>query len=118
MMTMVSLNHSLNCWTSSSKPAAEPFFLRYSAAAVSAGKHVYLAKPQAVDVPGCQSISESGRKATEKKLCFLVDFQTRAHPDYQEVVRRVHRGDMGRIISGKPVCFTLIACFYNGDVFI
>ncbi len=69
------------------------------AAAVDAGKHVYLAKPLAVDVPGCQSIGQSGRRATEKKLCFLVDFQTRAHPDYQEVVRRVHRGELGAIVS-------------------
>lgn len=69
------------------------------AAAVDAGKHVYLAKPLAVDVPGCQSIGESGKKATEKKLCFLVDFQTRAHPAYQEVVKRVHGGEIGRIVS-------------------
>ncbi len=68
-------------------------------AAIEAGKHVYLAKPLAVDVPGCQSVSETGRRATAKKLCFLADFQTRAHPAYQEVVRRVHAGEMGRIVS-------------------
>ena len=75
------------------------FHPEHAAAAIDAGKHVYLAKPLAVDVPGCHSIRESGQKATAKKLCFLVDFQTRAHPDYQEVVRRVHRGEMGRIVS-------------------
>jgi predicted dehydrogenase len=75
------------------------FHPEQAAAAVEAGKHVYLAKPIAVDVPGCRSIGESGKKATEKKLSFLVDFQTRAHPAYQEVVERVHRGDLGRIIS-------------------
>lgn len=69
------------------------------AAAVAAGKHIYLAKPLAVDVPGCLSISESGRKACQQKLCFLVDFQTRAHPAYQEVVRRVHQGELGAIVS-------------------
>ena len=37
-----------------------------AAAAVDAGVHVYLAKPVAVDVPGCQDIEESGKKATEK----------------------------------------------------
>jgi myo-inositol 2-dehydrogenase/D-chiro-inositol 1-dehydrogenase len=75
------------------------FHPEQAAAAVEAGKHVYLAKPVAVDVPGCRSISESGKRATENKLCFLVDFQTRAHPAYQEVVRRVHSGELGRIIS-------------------
>ncbi len=72
-----------------------------AAAAVAAGKHVYLAKPIAVDVPGCQTIAESGAKATEKKLSFLVDFQTRAHPAYQEVVKRVHAGEIGKIVSAE-----------------
>ncbi len=72
-----------------------------AAAAVDAGMHVYLAKPIAVDVPGCQSISDSGKKATEKKLCFLVDFQTRVQPFYQEAVKRVQYGDIGVIASGE-----------------
>ena len=75
------------------------FHPEQAAAAVEAGKHVYLAKPLAVDVPGCQSIGDSGKKATQKNLAFLVDFQTRAHPAYQEVVQRVHKGDIGPIVS-------------------
>lgn len=77
------------------------FHPEQAAAAVAAGKHVYLAKPIAVDVPGCQSVGDSGRKATEKKQCFLVDFQTRAHPAYQEVVKRVHNGELGPIVNGE-----------------
>ncbi len=70
-----------------------------AAAAVAAGKHVYLAKPIAVDVPGCQTVADCGRQATAKRQCFLVDFQTRAHPAYQEVVKRVHAGQIGKLIS-------------------
>lgn len=70
-------------------------------AAVEAGKHVYLAKPIAVDVPGCLSIQRSGNRARERKLVFLVDFQTRANPHYQEVVRRVRAGQIGRLVSGE-----------------
>ena len=77
------------------------FHAEHAAAAVEAGKHVYCAKPVAVDVPGCQTMAESGRKATEKKLVFLVDFQTRAHPSYQEAVRVVHAGGIGNIVSGE-----------------
>ena len=73
----------------------------HAAAAVDAGKHVYCAKPIAVDVPGCQTIGASGRRATEKKLCFLVDFQTRAHPAYQQAVKKVHGGDIGQIVCGE-----------------
>jgi predicted dehydrogenase len=69
------------------------------AAAVEAGKHLYCAKPLAVDVPGCLSIAGSGRKATEKKLAFLVDFQTRAMPAYQEVLGRVHKGEIGKLVT-------------------
>jgi myo-inositol 2-dehydrogenase/D-chiro-inositol 1-dehydrogenase len=72
-----------------------------AAAAVDAGKHVYLAKPVAIDVPGCSSIAESGKKATDRKLVFLVDFQTRANELYREAVRRVHGGDIGKIVCGE-----------------
>lgn len=75
------------------------FHPEQAAAAVEAGKHVFLAKPVAVDVPGCRLIGESGQRATEQKLCFLVDFQTRAHPSYQEAVKRVHRGEIGRLVA-------------------
>ncbi len=77
------------------------FHPEQAAAAVEAGKHVYCAKPIAVDVPGCQTMAESGRKATEKKQVLLIDFQTRAHPSYQEAVRVVHAGGIGKIISGE-----------------
>ena len=73
------------------------FHPEHAAAAVDAGKHVYLAKPIAVDVPGCVSIGESGQKAREKKLGFLVDFQTRANQYFREAARRVHAGEIGRL---------------------
>jgi predicted dehydrogenase len=77
-----------------------PYFHPQQAAdAVDAGKHVYLAKPIAVDVPGCRTVEASGQRATSKKLCYLVDFQTRAHPSYQEAVKRVQGGMIDRIIS-------------------
>lgn len=70
------------------------FHPEQAAAAVDAGKHVFLAKPVAVDVPGCRSIIETGRKA-RGRLNTWVDFQTRMRPLYQEAFRRVQRGDIG-----------------------
>lgn len=70
-------------------------------AAVDAGKHVFLAKPIAIDVPGCLAIAAAGKKATSKNLVFLVDFQTRANEFYQEAVRRVHMGDIGPLVLGE-----------------
>jgi len=79
-----------------------PFFHPAQAAdAVAAGKHVYLAKPIAVDVPGCTAIQQSAAKATASGLCFLVDFQTRANALFVEAVRRVHEGALGRFAFGE-----------------
>jgi predicted dehydrogenase len=79
-----------------------PFFHPMQAAdSVAAGKHVYLAKPVAVDVPGCLSIEESGKKAAASKLVFLVDFQTRAMPNFIEAMRRVKGGALGTFASGE-----------------
>jgi predicted dehydrogenase len=72
---------------------------------VDAGCHVYCAKPVAVDVPGCATIAEAGRKGTEKKRCVLIDFQTRANEFYQEAIRRVHAGDIGTVVSGEAVYY-------------
>jgi len=77
------------------------FHPEQAAAAVDASRHVYVAKPIAVDVPGCHSIAESGRKASTKNLCFLVDFQTRANEFYREAIKRVHDGALGRFAFGE-----------------
>jgi myo-inositol 2-dehydrogenase/D-chiro-inositol 1-dehydrogenase len=74
-------------------------------AGVEAGCHVYCAKPIAVDVPGCLTIGEAGRKGTQSKRCVLIDFQTRANEFYQEAVRRVHAGDIGPLVSGEAVYY-------------
>lgn len=78
----------------------------HAEAAVAAGRHVFLAKPIAVDVPGCNSLAETGRKA-QGKLSFVVDFQTRARPAFQEAAVRLHRGDIGRPVLGHV--------YYHGD---
>lgn len=69
--------------------------------AVDAGKHVFVAKPIAVDAPGCLMIAEAGRRATARKLVFLVDFQTRANELYREAVARIRKGDMGTLVMGE-----------------
>jgi myo-inositol 2-dehydrogenase/D-chiro-inositol 1-dehydrogenase len=81
-----------------------PFFHPGQAAdAVDAGCHTYVAKPIAVDVPGCHSIGDSGKKASQKKLCFLVDFQTRADPFYLEALKRVREGAIGELVFGEAI---------------
>jgi myo-inositol 2-dehydrogenase / D-chiro-inositol 1-dehydrogenase len=68
------------------------------AAAIGAGKHVFLAKPIAVDVPGCNAIVAAGEKAKGKQS-LLVDFQTRNNEFFRGAAQRVHDG-----MIGDPVC--------------
>lgn len=70
-------------------------------AAVEAGVHVWLAKPIAIDSPGVARIEAAAKKATEKKRCFLVDFQTRALAHYNEAARLVAAGDLGELGWGE-----------------
>jgi len=85
------------------------FFPEHAVAAVNAGCHVYVAKPVAVDVPGSISIAASGKKATNNKTVFLVDFQTRTDPFFIEAVKRVHNGLIGGL--------AMLSSFYTDDGF-
>lgn len=64
--------------------------------AVKAGKHVFLAKPVAVDVPGCKRILAIEQGARAKNLSYWVDFQSRASQVFQDLAGRIHRGDLGK----------------------
>jgi len=79
------------------------FHPEQAAAAVEAGRHTYVAKPIAVDVPGCHSIGESGKRAAKNKRCFLIDFQTRADPFYIEALKRLRDGALGELVFGEAI---------------
>jgi myo-inositol 2-dehydrogenase / D-chiro-inositol 1-dehydrogenase len=79
------------------------FHPRHVADCVAAGLHVYVAKPVAVDVPGCHSIAESGKVATAKKLCLLVDFQARVDPFMAEAMAHMSEGAIGEIAFGEAI---------------
>jgi predicted dehydrogenase len=74
---------------------------QHAAAAVDAGKHLYCAKPVAVDVPDTKSFLAAGEKARGRNLSFWVDFQSRARPVFQEAVERMRRGDIGDIVMAQ-----------------
>ncbi len=72
-------------------------FPDHVSAAINAGCHIYMAKPVACDVPGWRRIEEATTIAKKNKKVFLIDFQTRTDPIYQEALNRVHQGDIGDI---------------------
>jgi myo-inositol 2-dehydrogenase / D-chiro-inositol 1-dehydrogenase len=72
------------------------FFPAHARAAVEAGLHVYVAKPVAVDVPGAQEILAAGKRATERKQCFLVDYQLPTDPHNIEIAKQIGAGHIGK----------------------
>ena len=72
------------------------FFPEHARAAVEAGLHVYMAKPVAVDVPGALEILAAGKRATEKKQCFLVDYQLPTDPHNLEIAKQIGAGQIGK----------------------
>ena len=75
------------------------FYPEQAKAAVEAGCHVYMAKPVAIDAPGCLSILASGKRATEKNRCFLVDYQMPTDPVNIEVAQRIWDGGLGTLFA-------------------
>jgi myo-inositol 2-dehydrogenase / D-chiro-inositol 1-dehydrogenase len=67
-------------------------------AVVTAGKHAYCEKPVAVDVAQANQVLEIGKRA-EGRLSLDVGFQLRSAPPYVELVRRIHDGALGKIVS-------------------
>jgi myo-inositol 2-dehydrogenase/D-chiro-inositol 1-dehydrogenase len=85
--------------------ATPPYFHpEHLAAVVAAGKHVYCEKPVAVDVPGAKRVIEIGAKA-EGKLSLDVGFQIRMAPPFVELMRRIHAGALGEIVSADTHYF-------------
>jgi predicted dehydrogenase len=81
--------------------ATPPYFHpRHLEAVVAAGKHVYLEKPVAVDVPGALKVLEIGKRA-QGKLSLDVGFQIRDCPPFVEMVKRIHDGALGTIVCGE-----------------
>lgn len=79
-----------------------PYFHPQQASdAVDAGKHVFLAKPIAVDAPGCLTVQSAGERASTRKQVFLVDFQTRANEHFRNAIRQVHEGAIGKLVLAE-----------------
>lgn len=73
------------------------FFPEHAKAASDAGLHVYMAKPVAVDVPGCQAIDAAAKRASQKNRCFFVDYQMPTDPINIEVRQRILDGGLGSL---------------------
>lgn len=79
-------------------PAFRP---QHLAAAIAAGKHVFMEKPVAVDATGIRSVLASSELARQKSLGLVAGTQRRHDAGYRAVIERVHGGAIGDVVSGQ-----------------
>ena len=83
------------------------FFPEHVRAAVEAGKHIYMAKPVAVDIWGTQAVRDLAIQSQKNKKVFLIDFQIPTDENNQKVVSVVKNGGIGKMLS-------LQTCYFSG----
>jgi len=82
--------------------ATPPHFRpQHFAAAVEAGKHVFMEKPVAVDPTGIRSILDSASKAKTKNLTVVTGTQRRHQPSYKQAFERISNGAIGEIVTAR-----------------
>ncbi len=73
------------------------FHVQHLDAVIAAGKHAYCEKPLGVDVAQTRQALEIGKRA-QGRVSLDIGFQVRSAPPIAEVVRRIHAGDLGKIV--------------------
>jgi len=84
------------------------FFPEHVRASVEAGKHVFLAKPVAVDIWGTLAVQRFAAQSQKNGKVFLIDFQIPTNENNQKVLSCVKNGDIGKIHS-------LQTCYHAGS---
>ena len=79
-------------------PGFRPFHFEY---AVQQGKHVFMEKPVATDAFGIRKVLKAAEVAKKKKLNVVVGLQRHYQRSYQQVLKRIAHGDLGKITSGQ-----------------
>ena len=86
--------------------ATPPHFRpEHFAAAIAAGKHVFMEKPVAVDPVGIKSVIETAGQAKTKNLCVVTGTQRHHQKQYIETYYRILDGAIGDIVAAR--------CYWN-----
>jgi myo-inositol 2-dehydrogenase / D-chiro-inositol 1-dehydrogenase len=68
------------------------------AAAVKAGRHIFMEKPVAVDSPGYRTVKAANDEAKKKGLYVAVGHHLRHARNHMEVIRQIHDGLIGDLL--------------------
>ena len=83
------------------------FYPEHVRASVDAGKHVYMAKPVAVDIWGTRSVRDDAARSQKNGKVFLVDFQVPTNENNRKALECVRNDEIGRVVS-------LQTCYFAG----
>ncbi len=78
---------------------------KHFAAAVAAGKNIFMEKPVAVCPAGVKMVIEASEQAAQKGLAVVAGTQRRHEAKYVETMKRIHDGAIGEIVSAQ--------CYWN-----
>ena len=79
-------------------PGFRPYHFEY---AVKAGKHIFMEKPVATDVPGIRKVLEMAKIAKENKLNVVVGLQRHYQNNYLAIAEKIKQNEVGKILSGQ-----------------
>ncbi len=79
-------------------PGFRPYHFEY---AVNAGKHIFMEKPVATDVPGIRKVLEMAKVAKENKLNVVVGLQRHYQNNYLAIAEQIKQLTAGKILSGQ-----------------
>jgi len=79
-------------------PHFRPIHFEY---AIQKGKHAFMEKPVAVDAAGVRQVLAAAKMAKEKNLKVGVGLQRHHDPLYEEIVKRIQDGALGKLIHLK-----------------
>jgi len=79
-------------------PGFRPEHFEY---AVNTGKHVFMEKPVATDVPGVRKVLAAAKKAKENKLNVVVGLQRHYQDNYLAAIDQIRKDAIGKIVSGQ-----------------
>jgi predicted dehydrogenase len=72
---------------------------------------IFMEKPVAVDPVGVHSVIASSEAAEKKGLSIVAGTQRQHQEHYLEIMKRIHRGDIGEIVGGQ--------CYWNmGELWV
>ena len=79
-------------------PGFRPQHFEY---AINNGKHVFMEKPVATDVPGVRKVLAAAKKAKENKLNVVVGLQRHYQTNYLAAIDQLKKDQIGKIVSGQ-----------------